>query len=252
MLLWQTDISKIFFVVYQAIPMTAAENPQVHTSEVQNPFTQDKLICIITVDLITCSYFGGNTSPQHQSHQKSSSDIWPASVCHDKRNLGNPPPRKKCGKVDMKTWWMGAWVWRISHCNYCVTLMHHMMHWPLPNWNFLVQEALIPPIGICQPREACFCVDLSTSTSSKAFFCCRWGYRLIVSRNSVCASSPPATSIFTGMYNIATDHNHHVISRLYLPCRQRPNVIHNIPFGFHSEKFAFRPRIRSLPLFFRR
>jgi hypothetical protein len=139
----------------------------------------------------------------------------------------------------MKTWWMGAWVWRISHCNYCVTLMHHMMHWPLPNWNFLVQEALIPPIGICQPREAYFCVDLSTSTSSKAFFCCRWGYRLIVSRNSVCASSPPATSIFTGMYNIATDHNHHVISRLYLPCRQRPNVIHNIPFGFHFGEICF-------------
>ena len=40
-----------------------AENPQVHTSEVQNPFIQDELICIITVDLITCSYFGGNTSP---------------------------------------------------------------------------------------------------------------------------------------------------------------------------------------------
>lgn len=40
-----------------------AENPRVHTSEVQNPFIQDELICIITVDLITCSYFGGNTSP---------------------------------------------------------------------------------------------------------------------------------------------------------------------------------------------
>ena len=60
---------------------------------------------------------------------------------------------------------MGMGLAYFSLCNYCVTLMHHMMHWPLPNWTFLVQEALIPPIGICQPREACFCDDLSTSTS---------------------------------------------------------------------------------------
>ena len=92
--------------------------------------------------------------------------------------------------------------------------MHHMMHWLLPKWNFWVQEALILPIGICQPREACFCVDLSTSISCEAFFLLSVRVPTYRLQNSMCASSPSATSTLTGMY--IADHNHHVISRLYL------------------------------------
>ena len=167
MLLWQTDLSRNFVVVDQAILVTA-QNPQVHTSEVHNPFIQDTLICIIPVDIITSSYFGGNTPPNIKATRNLAPTSGRLPYVMIKGTWAIHHLGKNCGNMDMKTLWMGLSMEKISLGSNCVTSMHHMMHSPLLKWNVF---------GSRNPHFTNWCVSTSwgmffalTSMSSEAFF----------------------------------------------------------------------------------